>query len=114
LFYYHPSTSALQELALDELTVFDKSGVFKSLASCPGNKDSVVQDFLSQTIPKINPYAFAFLKVSIYESVSLTFKCTASGFYGNWTDTRSSSKRLFYSMQGGKQYFGLAEITVGE
>lgn len=113
-FYNPPQTIALQNLALDELTVFDKSGTFKSLATCPGNRDSIVQNYLSQTLPKDNSYAFAFLNVTVYQSVSFTLKCTASGSLGAWTNTRVSSRRLFYSLQNGNQYFGLAEITVGE
>ncbi|MFH1056275.1 MAG: hypothetical protein V1717_00540 [Candidatus Micrarchaeota archaeon] len=112
-FYRAPSTLALQELALDELTVFDKSGVFKSIASCPSNRDSVVQNFLSNSVPKATSYAFAVINVTIYESTSFTLKCTASGSYGTPTGTLVSSKRLFFLPTSNNQYFGIAEIKVG-
>ena len=114
MFSYAPSTMALHELAMDELTVFDKTNEFEDLYNCPGNRDDRVRTFLNDTALKVNSYAFAFMNVSIYRDSTFDLQCTASGSVGAWTNTRSSSKRVFSIVKNGRQYFGLAEITVGE
>ena len=105
LFSYPPYTIALREIAQDELTVFEKNGEFENLYNCPGNRDDIVRDFLNNTLPKVNSYAFAFMNVSIYRDSTFDLQCTASASVGRWTETRSGSKRLFSVIKNNKQYF---------
>jgi hypothetical protein len=110
------STQNLQETAQDELTVFDKSGVFKSLTSCAGDRNSVVSSFLQNSLSKVFPNGAAELNVTVYEfDSSFSQQCTASGAFGKLSPSSSASgsKRLFYTMQNNRQFFGLAEIKVG-
>src|SRR3989344_2995965 len=110
------STQYLQELAQDELTVFDKSGVFKRLASCSGTGDSIISSFLQESLSEVFPNGAAELNVTIYEfDSSFSQECTANGAFGKLSpsSTASGSKRLFYVMVNNRQFFGLAEIKVG-
>ncbi|HIH20111.1 TPA: hypothetical protein HA244_02480 [Candidatus Micrarchaeota archaeon] len=114
LFSFTPLTLSLHEMATDELTVFDKNGNFSSLYNCPAGANQIITNFLNRTMSKTNSYAFAFMNVSIYRDSAFNWQCNASGSVGNWTDTRSSSKRLFSAIENKKQYFGVAQIVVGE